>query len=56
MIFLDWLITLNPFISGLVLSILLGLPTGLSVIETFRSLENDEEKEVDTWDSEWDLK
>ena len=49
---------MNPYLSGMILSVALGLPTGISVVRSLRELENGQEEEVeeDTWDSEWDLK
>ena len=55
MIFLDWFMTLNPYISGLLISIVLGLPVGLSIIDSFRGIEGEPKKDENVWDSEWDL-
>ena len=55
MIFLDWFMTLNPYISGLLISIVLGLPVGLSITDSFREIEGEQKKDENVWDSEWDL-
>ena len=46
---------LNPYISGLLLSMVIGLPTALSIIETLREDAGEPEKDENRWDSEWDL-
>ena len=54
--FLDWFMERNPYISGLLLSTLIGLPTALSIIETLREDRNEPKKDENVWDHEWDLK
>jgi len=54
--FFDWFMELNPYISGLLLSTLIGLPTGLSIIETLREDAGQPKKDENVWDDEWDLK
>jgi hypothetical protein len=46
---------LNPYLSGLLLSVIIGLPTGLSIVETLREDAGEPKKEENRWDSEWDL-
>ena len=46
---------LNPYISGLLLATILGLPTALSIIDSFRGIEGEQKKDENVWDSEWDL-
>jgi len=52
---LDWFMELNPYVSGLLLSTIIGLPTGLSIISTLREDAGQPKKNKDIWDSEWDL-
>ena len=53
---LDWFMELNPYVSGLLLSTIIGLPTGLSIIETLREDGSEPKKDENVWDHEWDLK
>ena len=53
--FLDWFMKLNPNISGLLLSTILGLPTALSIIDSRREIDGEQKKDENVWDSEWDL-
>jgi len=47
-----------PIISGLIFSIILGLPVGLSTVWSIRGFHEDPDKPKDknVWDDEWDLK
>ena len=47
---------LNPYISGLLISTVLGLPVGLSIVETLREDVGEPKKDENVWDHEWDLK
>ena len=47
---------LNPYISGLLLSTILGLPTALSIIDSLRENDGEPKKDENVWDHEWDLK
>ena len=51
-----WFLQEYPIISGLIFSIALGLPVGLSTVWTLRSIGDDPEKDQNAWDDEWDLK
>ena len=53
---LDWFMELNPYLSGLLLSIIIGLPTGLSIVETLREDAGQPKQDDNAWDNEWDLK
>jgi hypothetical protein len=46
---------LNPYISGLLISTILGLPTGLSIVETLREDAGEPKKDENVWDHEWDI-
>ena len=46
---------LNPYISGLLLATILGLPTSLSIIDSLRENDGEQKKDENVWDSEWDL-
>ena len=46
---------LNPYLSGLLLSVIIGLPTGLSIVETLREDVGEPQKDDNVWDNEWDL-
>ena len=50
-----WFLQEYPAMSGLLLSILIGLPTGMSVVWALRDLDKPPEKDENTWDDEWDL-
>lgn len=52
----DWFMELNPYISGLLISTLIGLPTALSIIETLREDPGEPKKDENAWDHEWDIK
>jgi|ETNvirenome_6_85_1030632.scaffolds.fasta_scaffold12133_6 hypothetical protein len=45
-----------PVIAGLLLSIALGLPVGLSIVWEMRAQDNGTAYEEVKWDSDWDLK
>jgi len=47
--------TVNPYIGGLIFALVLGLPTGYSVVWTLRDIKNPPEKDPNTWDHDWDL-
>ena len=47
---------LNPYISGLLLSTILGLPTALSIIDSLREDAGEPKQDENVWDHEWDLK
>jgi hypothetical protein len=47
---------LSPYISGLLISTVLGLPVGLSIIDSFREIEGEPKKDENVWDHEWDIK
>ena len=49
------IITVNPYIGGLIYALVLGLPTGYSVVWTLRDIKNPPEKDPNTWDHDWDL-
>jgi len=55
-IFFDWFMELNPYISGLLISTIIGLPVGLSIIDSLREIEGEQKEDENTWDSEWNLK
>ena len=44
-----------PIISGLIYSIVLGLPSGLVIVWSLSDFENPPEKAKTGWDDEWDL-
>ena len=50
-----WFFLEYPIISGLIFSITLGLPVGLSTVWTLRSVGEETEKDETRWDDEWDL-
>ena len=54
--FLDWFMELNPYISGLLLATILGLPTALSIIDSLRENDGEQKKDENVWDDEWDLR
>ena len=51
-----WFLQEYPIISGLILSIVLGLPTGLGTVWTIRAYHEPPKKDENAWDDEWDLK
>ena len=53
---LDWFMELNPYVSGLLLSTIIGLPTGLSIVMTLREDAGEPKPDANVWDHEWDLK
>jgi len=46
---------IHPWAGGLLFAIMIGLPTGYSVVWTLRDFKNPPEKDENKWDSEWDL-
>ena len=47
---------IHPWAGGLLFAIMIGLPTGYSVVWTLRDIKNPlPEKDENKWDSEWDL-
>ena len=44
-----------PYAGGLLFAILLGLPTGYSVVWTLRDIKNPPVKDENKWDEDWDL-
>jgi len=53
-----WFLQEYPVISGLLFSIVLGLPVGLSTVWSIRGIYEDSAmiKDENAWDDEWDLK
>jgi hypothetical protein len=53
-----WFLQEYPAISGLIFSIILGLPVGLSTVWSIRGFHDDPERPRDenVWDDEWDLR
>jgi hypothetical protein len=50
-----WLFLEYPIVSGLVYSIVLGLPSGLAIVWSLREFERPPEKDNSLWDEDWDL-
>tara|TARA_R110002110_G_scaffold374400_1_gene584265 strand:+ start:257 stop:418 length:162 start_codon:yes stop_codon:yes gene_type:complete len=51
-----WFFFEYPIISGLIVSIVMGVPLGMDVVWTLRGIEMLPEKDQDVWDDEWDLR
>lgn len=47
--------SIHPWAGGLIFAILLGLPTGYSVVWTLRDIKNPPVKDENKWDADWDL-
>jgi hypothetical protein len=50
-----WFFLEYPIMSGLVYSVVLGLPSGLAIVWSLREFENPAEKDKNLWDEDWDL-
>jgi len=50
-----WFFLEYPIISGLLFSVILGLPVGLSTVWSLRGLGEEQKKDENRWDDEWDL-
>jgi hypothetical protein len=50
-----WFFTEYPIISGIIYSIVLGLPVGLGTVWTLRSVGEEPKKDDNLWNDEWDL-
>jgi len=50
-----WFLQEYPIISGLIYSIVLGLPVGLATVWGLREFDEPPKKDEDRWDDEWDL-
>jgi len=50
-----WFFLEYPIISGLIYSIVLGLPSGLVIVWSLRELKRPPEKDKNLWDEDWDL-
>ena len=53
-----WFFLEYPVISGLIFSIILGLPVGLGTVWSIRGFHEDTKmiKDKNVWDDEWDLR
>ena len=51
-----WFFQEYPIISGMIFSTVLGLPSGLTIVWSLRSIDEEPKKDNNTWDDEWDLK
>ena len=45
----------HPYAGGLLFAIMIGLPTGYSVVWTLRDIKNPPVKDENKWDADWDL-
>ena len=50
-----WFFLEYPIISGMIYSVVLGLPSGLAIVWSLREFEKPPEKDKTGWDDEWDL-
>jgi|TARA_R110002020_G_scaffold474825_1_gene707643 hypothetical protein len=50
-----WFFLEYPILSGIIYSVVLGLPSGLAIIWSLREFESPPEKDKNLWDEDWDL-
>jgi len=50
-----WFFLEYPVVSGVIYSVVLGLPSGLAIVWSLREFNKSPEKDDSLWDEDWNL-